>query len=268
VSVKLIDEFDVDTIANKWLDFISKENKFKLIDNNHINVDTPITDPFGDSISLMIHRDGDSYTVTDQGYTIWNLEVRNISVKNKKTRRNQILHSIVKFENVKLSKNNEIFQVGNVKSIPQMINDVTQAVLKVSNLAFSNVTNTKKMFIDDVHEYFDSNKSFNYLAGLKMGGKSNLTYEIDFLFNHKDGKNDIAQVEDSLSKGIVEKTIGIFFDTEDFRMKNKSASYSLIVPSLKTDNDFNLANSLNSHNIQVVEFSNKDKIKKRYEFAA
>lgn len=269
MTIKATDTIDVDVIASEWLKFVSNENKFRLIDNSHVNVDTPITDPFGDSISLMISRDGNYYKVTDQGYTIWNLTVRNINVKSKNSKRNQILNSIVKFENVKLSSDdNEIFQIGTDKNIPQMLNDVTQAVLKVSNLAFSNVTNTQKIFIDDVNEYFSSNNSFNYLAGLKMSGKSNLTYDIDFLFNHKNGKSDIAQVVDSLSKGLVEKTIGIYFDTEKFRDKNKNASYSLIVPNLKTDNDFNLADSLKSHNIPVMEFTKKDKLKKKYSFAA
>lgn len=269
MSIKATDTLDVEAIANEWLEFISHENKFRLITNNHINVDTPITDPFGDSISLMIIRDGNQYKVTDQGYTIWNLSVRNINVETKNTKRNQILHSILKFENVKLSSDdNEIFQIGTDKNIPQMLNDVTQAVLKVSNLAFSNVANTKRIFIDDVNEYFNSDNSFNYLAGLKVNGKSNLTYDIDFLFSHKNGKSDIAQVVDSLSKGLVEKTIGIYFDTEEFRDENKNASYSLIVPNLKTDNDFNLADSLKSHNISVLDFTKKDELKNRYGFAA
>lgn len=70
-------------IANQWLKFLRDQYNLKLVDNNHINLITPITDSFDDSITLMISKKDGLYTVSDQGYTIWNLETKNINVTKK-----------------------------------------------------------------------------------------------------------------------------------------------------------------------------------------
>lgn len=257
----------VNDIAAEWLEFVQKENNFNIIDEKHVVLNTPITDPFGDSISLMIFRNESNYRVTDQGYTIWNLTARNINVKDKKSRRNQLLKSIASFENVKISDKDEIYQIGNRQDLPQIINDVTQAVLKISNLAYSYKDNVKRMFVDDVMDYFAQNRStsFNYVTGLSMQGKSKLNYRIDYLFTFNNGKSNIAQVSNSLSKGEVEKIIGVYLDTEEFRKENnQNTSYSVIVPEVETQNQNQLAKSLDFHKIDVVPFNDKKAVYKKY----
>lgn len=74
----------IDHIAEEWLSFIKKSNEFKMVSDTELRINTPFTDPFGDSISLLIVLSNGIYTITDQGYTIWNLKSHGVDLTDKK----------------------------------------------------------------------------------------------------------------------------------------------------------------------------------------
>ncbi|RVU71198.1 MULTISPECIES: DUF1828 domain-containing protein [Lactobacillus] len=264
-------ENDVATIAKDWLSFLKDQYNLKLIDQNHIVLTTPITDAFDDGITVMISLiDSGDYMVSDQGYTIWNLESRGINVMKKNSNRQKNVMSIIKSENVKLSSNNDIYLIGKKHEIAQMIFNVIQAVIKIGNLGFSNFNSVRGMFLDDVTGFFETNKDqFHFLKGLQLQGKTGLSYNIDYLFMSQNPKSKVTKIYDGLAKNTVEQLLGIWFDTESIRNSNgENMEFDIIIPSLSDERQKEFANNLKSHNIIVSPFDNKEIIKNNFSFKA
>lgn len=254
----------IDNIASEWLDFLKESHQFKMANDHELRVNTPFVDPFGDSIALMITQSGTSYTVSDQGYTIWNLSVNGANLTDKQSNRFRIMRSILSKNSVSISQtDHEIYKVGSRQDISQLINDVTQAVIQVSGLSYSNRSNTREMFLDDVNSYFNSNKdSFSYLTGMFLQGQSQLKYKIDFIFNLTVKHRKFANVYHSLSKSLVEQLIGIWSDTLEYRNSqgNNNVPLNIIIPKIDSKQQ-QFADSLSRHDIEVIPFENKDKLK-------
>lgn len=259
-------------IAQKWLDDLKEKSNFIPLDGKSIRFNTPFVDPFGDEISLLIVSDIDgTYTVTDQGYTLWNLEVRGVNATQKNSTRLKILNSILNSHKVVLTDNNTIEKKANKSVVAQTINDVLECVIKVSDLAFGTRQNTKSMFMQDVIQFIKQNSdSYSYDIGLSVRGKSSLVYDLDFVFHQTLKESKWTKLYTSLNRNIVEMVMGIWLDTEDFREENSAAnkiSLNIIVPRLDEKSE-TFVSSLQQHDINVISFSEKNKFKKNLEIVA
>lgn len=264
-------ENDIDTIAKSWLNFLKEQYNLKLIDNNHIALTTPITDAFDDGITVMISlTDSGTYMVSDQGYTIWNLETRGINVMKKNSIRRRNVLSTVKSENVQLSSNNEIYSTGPKNEIAQMIFNVIQAVTKIGNLGLSTSSSVRGMFLDDVNDYFENNKKdYRFLKGFELRGKTGLAYKIDYLFMSQSPTSKVTKIYDGLQKNTVEQLLGIWYDTETVRKSNgENMEFDIIIPSISDRDQKEFASNLKSHDITVIPFNDKEAIQKRFSFVA
>lgn len=122
---------------------MNEKMKLKQLNPHTTEVDIPLTDVFGDSITLFIHTDDEkpTYTVTDIGYTMWNLSTKGVDINDPKI--NKLVSSILKPENVELNKKSkELIQTG--ADLPKMLNNVTQAVIKVSSSVYTTYLNNNK----------------------------------------------------------------------------------------------------------------------------
>ena len=83
-------------IKNEYLSFIKDNAVFKDISENNTEVITPFVDPFGESIGFNIKSYGKSLTITDDGYTVWNLSINGIDIR-KKGRRKDLFLSLLNY---------------------------------------------------------------------------------------------------------------------------------------------------------------------------
>ncbi|GAX07108.1 hypothetical protein IWT25_02456 [Secundilactobacillus pentosiphilus] len=125
-----------DNIADNWLKFIGNNSSFIVVSENKLRVNTPFSDSFGDQISLMILLNDNVYTVTDQGYTLWNLQTHGVNLPDKKSQDFKNLTSILNKSNAELTDNNEVQVKGNQDELPQIINDLAQTLILISGLIY------------------------------------------------------------------------------------------------------------------------------------
>ncbi len=87
----------LELIKQQWNMFLSKNTKFKIITENDIQVLTSFIDYFGDGILFNILEVGNNnFTLTDKGYTLWNMSMNNIDLTKKKTTRYKLLQWYLK----------------------------------------------------------------------------------------------------------------------------------------------------------------------------
>ncbi|CAJ2231442.1 DUF1828 domain-containing protein [Companilactobacillus paralimentarius] len=264
-------EFDSIKIANEWLQSLKDQSRFIPLDGKNIRFNTPFVDPFGDQISLLIISNYNStYTVSDQGYTIWNIESRGTNLTKKDSTRLRLLKNILSMNQADLNNTFDINKtVSSREDIAQAINDVLDSVIKVSDLTYGNRNNTRSIFKDDVLDYITQNKNkFSFDLGFSVKGKSNLRYDLDFVFRPKLKVTKWAKLYTSLNKTTAEVIMGIWLDTENYRNQNigNDTSFNIIVQNLDSKSE-KFKDSLIQHNINVVSFNNKEDFKNNFEIA-
>ncbi|GEO63000.1 DUF1828 domain-containing protein [Companilactobacillus nantensis] len=265
------DVIDSVAIANEWLEKINNQSNFIPLDGNKIRFNTPFVDPFGDQISLLITSNHNStYTVSDQGYTIWNIESRGTNLTKNGSVRLKLIQSILNTNRASLGSNYDIYKTtASRQEVAQIINDILDSVIKISDLAFGSRNNARGMFKDDVLDYItENNKQFSFDIGFSVKGKSNLAYDLDFVFHQKIKDTKWTKLYTSLNKNVSEMVMGIWLDTELYRQNNpgNDISFNVLVKGLD-DRSVQFKDSLIQHNINVVSFDDKDDFKSNFAIA-
>lgn len=259
---------NADDIGRKYIQWLTENHSFKDISDSFIELQTPFVDAFGDSISLLIQKITPTrFYVTDQGYTVWNIEAHGIDLSKSNSRRKQLMHSIAKFENVEISDEKEICKSSNQSALNQTIHEVTQAVVKIANLALTNRKNSSAIFYDEVSNYFQENKKtlFTFTKGMYMPGRNNILHKSDYTFFVDEGPK-YTKMYNTINKNTHDIILGIFTDTNDFRSENEGL-FSIIYNGRDSSTNMELIEGLQKHSIEVVDFYNKEEVINSYGIA-
>ncbi|MCI2169956.1 DUF1828 domain-containing protein [Schleiferilactobacillus perolens] len=129
---------DANEIAKDWLQSVQASTKFTQIDDNNIVFHSGFVNPSEDEVTLLISALNDGqFMVTDQGYTIWDLETQGIEIAKKEDTRSTLLNGIIHNNQVNFDHQaSAIFAQASRQKLPEAINHVLSAVLKVSDLAY------------------------------------------------------------------------------------------------------------------------------------
>lgn len=268
----LINDQELNLISSQWTNWVSKQTEFKRIDNNTIQVLTSFTDAFDDGILFnIVSNDSGLYSVTDNGYTIWNLETNGINVSKNGSNRNRILNSIIKPYNFSISANKAIEKNSiQLKDLSQTITDFVQILINVSDIAFMNRTNTASIFTDDVHTYFSTRReSYDYFTNAITLGKTNQQYRFEFNFMPRRQEYKLTKMYNTISKNTMEAIIGIYSDTVEYISKNfgNNASMNILVNGV-TAKEKDYISGLQNHGINVVDFQVKSDVKNAFAIAS
>ena len=119
-------------IEKAWQNWIKTAFEFKAINDNEVQVLTLFADAFSDGILFNVRQDGDNYTLTDNGYLLWNLEINGIDVGKLQASIDKILKQF----GFTRANNDEILRK-NVKmgKLPQAMMDFVELILKLSYLS-------------------------------------------------------------------------------------------------------------------------------------
>lgn len=122
----------LDEIEKAWQNWLKTTFEFKDINDKEVQVLTPFTDAFSDGILFNVRQDGDSFTLTDNGYLLWNLEINGIDVGKLQV----LIDKILKQFGFTRTNNDEILRK-NVKigKLPQAMMEFVELILKLSYLS-------------------------------------------------------------------------------------------------------------------------------------
>lgn len=252
----------LDKVQSQWTQWIKNEVEFKAIDNHDIQVLTAFTDYFGDGILFnIIERDKNNFTLTDKGYTLWNMEMNGIDLSKKGTTRYKLFNWYLKsFDfvvlNTHICKNNI-----KLSDLSQAIVDFIQLLLRISDLGATNRANTKGIFFDDAKNYFNKDKEIFYFTTKSIAlGKTKQQYNFEYNFTPKLGTNKLTKLYNTLSKNSMEAIIGIHSDTSEYLTDNyRNSSFNVLVNGI-TKEVQQYAEGLKEHDINVIDFQNKDDV--------
>ncbi|MBB1124339.1 DUF1828 domain-containing protein [Limosilactobacillus albertensis] len=163
-------------LLNNYYRFLSKSYQINKLDDTD-EIITPFTDNIGDKITLYLSRSKDNkIKLDDDGYTLDNLEMMNVNLSDA---RQQVLRKICSQYEVSLSDDGILYNTGTTADFPRMKLNITSAILKIGDLSFTQHSQVKKMFVDDVIATLNQND----LGGLPsyFMGRSGVKYNFPYV---------------------------------------------------------------------------------------
>ncbi|MCD7135814.1 DUF1829 domain-containing protein [Limosilactobacillus balticus] len=118
--------------------------------------------------------------LTDDGWTLNDLEEYGVNIRRSKTRR-KILENEVTSYGVVVS-DGELSLTASRSKFPEAKHRLLQAILFVNNMFMLSSTNTTNVFLDDLKIFFETN-NIRAIQSASFLGNSGLSHKFDFLIS-------------------------------------------------------------------------------------
>lgn len=166
-------------LERTYFDWLMKEYTFEDLDKNIVRIDSPFYDTNFDYIVMYaeFHNDG-SITLTDDGWTISNLESQGLSLTGNAKTRKKILHDIVDSLGVEY-QNDELYITTDIENFPIVKQRLLQAIMKINDMIILRDDKVKSMFFEDVEEFLKQNNIL-FEKNPSFAGKGGITVQFDF----------------------------------------------------------------------------------------
>lgn len=180
---------DANVLKKNYIDWFTQKIEFKNIEENIVRIDVPFHDSMNDEI--VFYAEFDSHTeniiLTDDGYTLFNLESTGLNIKASK-RRKKIFYDNLSSYGVKYNeKTDELYSTCKMKNFSEVKHRFLQCLIFINDMYILNENNVKHIFAEDVEKVFDYN-DIMYSKDLSIIGKSGMTHKFDFLITSTKNK--------------------------------------------------------------------------------
>ncbi|MGU9963996.1 MAG: DUF1828 domain-containing protein [Candidatus Halichondribacter symbioticus] len=233
----------------KWL---KDKTVWKNIED-FVEITTPYLDRHNDYIQIYLKQDGDGYILTDDSYTIEDLEMSGCAIESPK--RQKLLEVTLNGFGIK-TNNKELFVKATKENFAVSKHNFVQAVLAVNDmfyLARSTVTN---VFVEEVQVWLrKSEVRFN--ERVFFGGKSGYNSRFDFAIPpFKDNPERIIQTINNPTDEQARQLAWKWQDARDLRPHGAKA-YA-VINNGKTSVKPSITDALNNYEITPIPYSNRN----------
>lgn len=158
----------------KWL----KDNTFaRQLESGWTEIATPFLDRHNDGIMIYVRREHDSILLSDDGYTISDLNNSGCNIDTPK--RQHILLGLLNSLGVKLSGCELIIEATDL-NFAQKKHCLIQAILAVNDMFMLSRNQVANIFLEDLMIFLDDNE-VRYLPSAHVQGISGIMHRFDFI---------------------------------------------------------------------------------------
>lgn len=253
----------LETIQSEYIKWIRNNTHFTNVLNDAIEISSPFIDSLSENIKLYIEPDSNRFKITDDGYTIWNLESLGSQIR-KGTQRHFMLLNVVDRYNISYDENNkELYIHAEQKEIGQAIHSLLQSTLAVSDLLQINKKSITNLFFEEVSNFFSENEEiYDPFPDIEIQGKSKLTHRFDYLMTVKNKEKKLVRLINNIDQVQLERVLLSWQDTSQQRIKRYKENLSMVV--LVNDKNRPISDKFSEafrqYDIEPIEFSNKDAV--------
>ncbi len=194
-----------------WLHSNIKLNKI----DEYAEITTPFLDRHNDRIQFYVRQDGDKFILTDDGYTISDLEISGLSINSE--RREEILRTIMNGLGVRVEDGELIIEASR-HNFPQKQHLLIQAIISVNDMFMLSQSRVAGVFLEDV-ELFLQEHNIRFTPNLQLIGKSGFPHHIHFAIplSHKKPERLIKAINNPTR----DKAQNIIFTWNDIKETRK-----------------------------------------------
>jgi len=247
---------DCREIIEKYVQWIKDNTVVHNIESGKsCAVSTPFLDRHNDNIEIYILKEGAGYKLTDDGFTLNDLEMSGMDVASS-PKREKIFRTILNGFGIKVGADHEIFVIANSSNIGQKKHYLIQAILAVNDMFALSQESIYSLFKEDVEIYFSSN-NLRFSKDIKLTGKTGFDHNIDFLISASQHKPErLIKTINSPKKDYIIPTIFAFNDIRDLR-ETPTQNYVIFNDQERQPSSDVIA-ALDSYQINHIGWSQKE----------
>ena len=168
---------DVEKLLQSYKDWMFTQIKTRTV-ADAVEITLPFLDRDSDYLQVyLLESEPGEYLLTDDGYTISNLELAGCSLDTEK--RQELLLEVLNGFGVSLHEN-ELSVSAHEHNFPQRLTNLVQAILAVDDLAYLASSNVSKIFLTEVTDWL-SKRKVRYSPKVSLLGKNDIHYSFDIL---------------------------------------------------------------------------------------
>lgn len=246
---------DTNSFIDTYIAWLKQNTTALQLENDVVEISSPFLDRHNDYIQIYIVKDGDGFILTDDGYTISDLELSGLTFNTAK--RKEELQNILRGFGVSLGDKGNIYCRCNQSNFPSKKHSLMQAMLAVNDLFVLSQPNIASFFMQDVESFLRKN-DVRYTKNIKFTGKSGFDHAYDFVIpQSKISPDRLVKTINNLERTTTQSIIFAWSDTIQTRSSNTKL-YTFINDVEKSVSE-NCLEALKEYGIVPVTWSQRAK---------
>jgi hypothetical protein len=210
---------EIQALLDEYQDWVRDRTTLRQLDG-WVEITTPYLDRHHDHLQLYARTEKGSVVMTDDGYTIRDLELSGCNLNTPK--RQDLLRMALNGFGVRLNEGS--LEVSATKeSFPSKKHSLVQAMLAVNDLFYLAEPMVKSLFYEDVVSWLDS-AEIRYTPKVKFTGKSGYDHVFDFVIpKSRRAPERIVRAITRPGRETAESLLYAWIDTRDVRPEDSQA---------------------------------------------
>lgn len=247
-------EQEVQLLIDQYYAWLKDKTRLRQL-KDWVEITTPYLDRHNDYIQIYAKQAKNGYLLSDDGYTIEDLEQSGCKLQSPK--RQELLNMTLNGFGVQHS--NGVLEVDTTaNSFALRKHNLVQAILAVNDIFYLAAPTIAKLFHEDVASWLD-NEDIRYTPGVKFTGKSNFDHLFNFVIPKSSQQPErILQVMNRPDRNTAQAMAFAWHDTQKVRSSNSKA-YAVLndteQPVLSS-----VLDALNNYGVTSVHWSRREEI--------
>jgi len=212
---------EIDRLLNDYRAWLKDKTSLREVNDEWVEITTPYLDRHNDALQIYARAENGSYLLTDDSYTIHDLEASGCSLTTEK--RQELLKMTLNGFGIRM--NNEALEVhASPETFPARKHNLIQAILAVNDLFYLAQPVVESLFFEDVIAWLDVS-DIRYTPKVKFTGTSGFDHLFDFVIPKSAGKQPerIIQAINRPTRDTAEAFIYKWSDTREGRPPDSTA---------------------------------------------
>jgi hypothetical protein len=169
----------IEQLVNDYYQFLREKTLVSQIQGSEwIEISTPFTDVFNDTIDIFAKKENEHIILSDDGQTLRNLELSGVEIA-RSTKRKSIFDSILLNYGITL-QDNQLMTKANEQNFPQKKHNLISAIAELNDLYVLAKHTVASIFREDVKAYLDEQEDIVYTPYFISKGSTGLEFTFDF----------------------------------------------------------------------------------------
>ncbi len=168
---------EIEKLLNDYRAWLKEKTTLREVNGCWVEITTPYLDRHNDALQIYVRAENGGYVLTDDSYTIHDLEASGCNLKTEK--RQDLLKMTLNGFGVRMT--NEALEVhASPENFPARKHNLIQAILAVNDLFYLAKPIVESLFVEDVIAWLEAN-DIRFTPKVKFTGISGFDHLFDFV---------------------------------------------------------------------------------------
>lgn len=243
---------EIEQLLSEYRNWLQDKTAVKQLNGEWVEITTPYVDRHNDALQIYAKRENGAYVLTDDSYTVHDLEASGCNLNTEKRR--DLLTMTLNGFGVKLNAD-ALETHATPENFPLRKHNLIQAMLAVNDLFYLAQPIVESLFYEDVVAWLDAN-DVRYTPRVKFTGTSGYDHLFDFVVPKSRRQPErILQAINRPTRDTAESFILAWLDTRQVRSP-ESRAYAILNDADQTISS-GVLDAFENYQIQPVPFSHR-----------